>query len=126
MKLSISILSAVILFSGCASTQTIPMPSGDITPDKARIKVYRESRFVGGARTPALKDNGVMIGEIANGGTLIWDRPVGDSCLSAQTHKLCFKARGGKITEVTYSIRDGFMLNDFSATDTNQNVIQVQ
>lgn len=117
-----------IALTGCATSQNLPVPSSDTIPkDTARIKLERNSGFVGGARSPLIKDNGVKVGDLGNyGNGLLWDRPAGDTCLTDWGNwKLCFYAKGGKITNVQYGIMEGFSLQDFEATRKELNIIDI-
>ncbi len=71
-------LCAMILSSGCATQQFMPVP--DLTkPDstKARIKVHRPFTIVGGGKSIPISDNGERVGNIGGGGQMVWERPPG-------------------------------------------------
>lgn len=115
------------VITGCVNTQDLPMPtSATIPSDMARIQLDRISGFVGGGRSPSIRDNGVKIGDIGNGGTLIWERPEGESCLTDWVdQKLCFYAKGGKLTKVKYQAMEGFSLESFDAARKPTNIVDI-
>jgi hypothetical protein len=68
----------VVLLTGCASTkQMVPVASGPIPSNSARIIVLREGGFAGSAAPIGITDNGKQIGEIGLHSQLVWDRVEG-------------------------------------------------
>ena len=123
-----SIITLAFIASGCASQtqQFFPIPkSTHIDSNTSRIKVYRESQLRGSAYIPVIKDNGVGIGKLSDGGQLVWDRPSGTSCLTAYQDKTCFKAVGGKTTIIEFEISEGFILKSFEASNIPANIVDI-
>jgi hypothetical protein len=84
MLACIAICLTAALLAGCASTkQMVPVASGTIPANSARIVVKRESGFVGSGAPMFIIDSGKQIGSIASGGELIWDRIAGPMELTA-------------------------------------------
>jgi len=119
------LLIVAIGLSGC-TRQLQPAPTGQIEEGLSRIVLEREIGWVGGARSPTISDNGVEIGDIGNGGTLIWDRPAGTSCVTAYNRKfkICFEAKSGREIRLNFS-REGFTLQSFDGMQ-EFDVIEVQ
>ena len=68
----------VVLLTGCASTkQMVPVASGPIPSNSARIIVLREGGFGGSAAPIGITDNGKQIGEVGLHSQLTWDRIAG-------------------------------------------------
>ena len=68
----------VVLLTGCASTkQMVPVASGPIPSNSARIIVLREGGFGGSAAPIGITDNGKQIGEVGIHSQLTWDRIAG-------------------------------------------------
>lgn len=66
--LAVGLFGLVALMSGCASvskqaTNVYP----EVPPDKGLVYFYREKKFVGGMISYNVKENGQVIGAIANG-----------------------------------------------------------
>ena len=85
---SISAYLAVCLIAvhlaGCISThQVVPVATGSIAANSARIIVKRESASAGSGAPMFIIDSGKQIGSIASGGELIWDRIAGPMELTA-------------------------------------------
>jgi hypothetical protein len=69
---------------GCISThQVVPVATGSIATNSARIVVKRESAYAGSGAPMFIVDSGKQIGFIASGGELIWDRIAGPMELTA-------------------------------------------
>ena len=69
---------------GCISThQVVPVATGSIAANSARIVVKRESASAGSGAPMFIIDSGKQIGSIASGGELIWDRIAGPMELTA-------------------------------------------
>jgi len=69
---------------GCISThQIVPVATGSIATNSARIVVKRESAYAGSGAPMFIIDSGTQIGFIASGGELIWDRIAGPMELTA-------------------------------------------
>ena len=69
---------AVVLVTGCASTrQMVPVASGPIPSNSARIIVLREGGFAGSAAPIGITDNGKQIGDVGLHSQLVWDRIAG-------------------------------------------------
>jgi hypothetical protein len=81
-KAMICILSMCFI-SGCATDQIIPKPTS-LLPEQgqARIILERERRWISDMVRMDIKDNNQIVGGVANGGTLTWDRPQGQMVLS--------------------------------------------
>jgi hypothetical protein len=74
----------VVLLIGCASThQVVPVATGSIAANSARIVVKRESAYAGSGAPMFIIDSGKQIGSVASGGELIWDRIAGPMELTA-------------------------------------------
>jgi hypothetical protein len=87
-RISISAYLAVCLIAtyltGCISTnQVVPVATGSIAANSARIVVKRESAYAGSGAPMFIIDSGKQIGSIASGGELIWDRIAGPMELTA-------------------------------------------
>jgi hypothetical protein len=92
-RISISAYLAVCLIVthlvGCISTkQVVPVTTGSIAANSARIVVKRESAFAGYGAPMFITDSGKQIGSIASGGELIWDRIAGPMELTAFYHHI--------------------------------------
>jgi len=73
--LSVLVFALMALFTGCSSTvQTIAAPDMNkpIPKDKSIIELERSSSIFGAARSPYVYANKKLIGELGNGGTLVW------------------------------------------------------
>jgi hypothetical protein len=68
-----------IFLSGCASThQYLPVSDiNNLAPGNVLIKVERRYEFMGGGRSVEVSDDGKVVGQVARGETLIWQRPAG-------------------------------------------------
>lgn len=67
-------LMVVNIFTGCGTIQNVAIPDlkQPISTDKSVVELERPISFVGGGRSPYVYSSGKLIGEIGNGGTLIW------------------------------------------------------
>jgi hypothetical protein len=72
----------------------------------------------------------MLVGEIAVGGKLLWDRQAGDSCLEVKGglylgSRLCFKAVGGEVNEVKYTRAYGLHVLKTSQQLQNKTIIKL-
>lgn len=76
----ISIVLFSFILSACATTkQYFPMGSPDnLTPGNALIKVERKYEGAGMGRSVEISDDGKVVGQVAVGEHLIWQRPAGE------------------------------------------------
>jgi len=84
MNRRISVLACIpgcmvaALLTSCASTeQLVPLATGPIAPNFARIVVSRGSGFVGSAAPIGIIDSGKQIGAVGIDGQISWDRIAG-------------------------------------------------
>lgn len=115
------------LFIGCATIQNVPIPdTNNLNKEEAIIQLHRESSFVGGARTIDIYDFDKKIGELGNGGVLIWSKSQGKTCLGTQQYSYfietnadvkCFIAKKGEITKVKLD----YVKGTFSLENSNEN-----
>ncbi len=78
MSAYIAFYLVVVLLTGCASTkQMVPVASGPIPSNSARIIVSREGGFTGSAASIGITDSGKQIGEVGLHSQLTWDRIAG-------------------------------------------------
>ncbi len=124
-KIKLPIIAAALLLSGCVTSQSVPLPSASIAnSNKARIEIVRGSSMVGGARNPAVMDGDLYIGDIGRNGELVWDRPAGNACITAETfhlREICFTAIKGKTSTIRYSVGYGFAAKDLPNLAINNN-----
>lgn len=75
----ITIIFLGFLISGCASTHQYFPVSGqsNLSPGNALIRVDRRSELAGSGRSIEVTDDGKVIGQVAPGEFLIWQRPAG-------------------------------------------------
>ncbi len=73
----------LLALSGCATTnQFVPFPdqAKDVSrPDKGRIYVMRPERMFGGALSFDILDGDTLIGQLAGGGVVSWEREPGQA-----------------------------------------------
>jgi hypothetical protein len=76
-KVAITLL--LIVLGGCATThQYLPVSDmSNLSPGNVLIKVERRSEFMGSGRSIEVSDDGKVVGQVAPGETLIWQRPSG-------------------------------------------------
>ena len=125
------ILFTTAFLAGCASTnQFIETPtSAGISEKTARISLERVFEFGGSATSFAVMDDGLLVGEVAVGGKLLWDRPAGESCLDVRSYllpenRLCFRAVGGVVNEVRYRIDYGLYVLKIEQQLQNKTIIK--
>lgn len=68
---------ALIGCSGFPTVQSVPVPKLEIDPESAIIILNRPSAILAAWNNPSVYDDGNLIGEISNGGTLKWSRKAG-------------------------------------------------
>jgi hypothetical protein len=75
----IAIVFLGIVLGGCVTThQYVPVSDQDsLSPGNALIKVERRSDLAGYGRAIELSDDGKIVGQVASGEFLIWQRPAG-------------------------------------------------
>jgi hypothetical protein len=78
MKRIVIIFWAIIL-SACATTkQYAPVSDlSNLSPGNVLIKVERRSDFMGSGRSIEVSDDGTIVGQVAPGEFLVWQRPAG-------------------------------------------------
>lgn len=81
----ICMLFCLVVISSCASTtqQIVPIATGPIPANSARIIVSRDSQIIGSAAPFSIMDNGKQIGTIGPSGQITWDRIAGSMQLTA-------------------------------------------
>jgi hypothetical protein len=74
-----AIILLVIVLGGCATThQYFPVSDvNNLSPGNVLIKVERRSDFMGSGRSIEVSDDGKVVGQVAPGESLIWQRPAG-------------------------------------------------
>lgn len=82
MKKLIYITFILFISISCSTVQISPKPTSALNSELARVSIKRVSAFFGFARKFEVFDNGKKIGELGNGGELIWDRDYGEMVLS--------------------------------------------
>lgn len=80
MKRILVLCVMVLGLYGCASTnQYVPVATFDsLDTGNALIAVQRESGFMGGGVSVDVTDNGEIVGEVASGDSLTWQRAAGN------------------------------------------------
>jgi len=75
----IAIVLVGIFLSGCATTrQYLPVADQNtLSPGNVLIKVERHIEFVCSRESVEVSDDGKVVGQLAPGGFLIWQRPAG-------------------------------------------------
>jgi hypothetical protein len=76
---TIAIVFLGIIMGGCATTQQY-LPVSDqssLSPGNVLIRVERRSDLMGSGRSIEVSDDGKIVGQVAPGEFLIWQRPVG-------------------------------------------------
>ena len=76
-------LLCLLIISGCATTQNIQKPTTSLPAQgMARISLERENIAISDLVRMEIKDNDQIVGNVATGGRLIWDRPQGTMKIS--------------------------------------------
>lgn len=129
---TVFILITSAFLAGCASTkQFVEIPtSAGIGQNTARISLERIQEISSSAVSFAVLDDGMLVGDIAVGGKLLWDRPAGESCLIIRggafltDNRLCFKAVGGEVNEVRYGTNYGLYVLKLEQQLQNKTIIK--
>lgn len=99
-----TILCALALLAGCATTGPEFEPASAVPPDRALVYVYREAGFVGGGVSYMVRANDVEIATLPAGGYFVYHASPGEIEFSAKTEartSVTIDAEAGK----TYYIK---------------------
>lgn len=83
MKRIAFVVTTALVLAGCATTQQyVPAASQEtLTPGNVLVKIERKEGFLGAARSVEVSDDGKVVGELASGKSLTYQRPAGDFVL---------------------------------------------
>ena len=111
----IAVSMAGVLLTGCASIrQIVPVATGNIATNSARIAVSRGDEFFQGGALFVITDNGSEIGRIGPGGRLVWDRTAGPMELKALFDGVGFGSSAPLQVNVGAGMEYEFMVSVFT------------